>query len=301
MKKSNGKKHNRTVKKAGSRRPPETVSKNNVIQYPSRNIKISPEGGKTHKKKLKQKPDANSQRKSRKTIRKQRNKHIFATTVLLIILLLICIFISWKVLFVVRDVEVVGSEKYTEDEVLAYCAIPMERNIFEIDTEMLSESLPDEFTYIDSAKVQRKLPDKILITITDSIPTYYSEVINEEISTFIIYSQNFKELTKQSAASEGLINISVNLENEGSKEVLLQVIEKLETNGYDKFTKIAVTDSGEVTITYDGRIEVKLGTMLDMDYKLKMSYRVLREELSETDKGILDSTQGGSAVFKPFV
>ena len=77
------------------------------------------------------------------------------------------------------------------------------------------------------------------------------------------------------------------------------MIDKIAKRGYEKFTCIAVAEGGEVTLTYDDRVTVNLGTMLDMDYKLKISYHVLTKELGETDTGIIDSTQAGSAVFQP--
>ena len=71
---------------------------------------MSPQGKKT----LKPRPPQDNQRKSRKTVRKQRNRHLLATAVLVIILLAICIFISLKVLFIVRHVEMEGSQRYNE-------------------------------------------------------------------------------------------------------------------------------------------------------------------------------------------
>lgn len=300
MGKTEGKKNRKTVKRAGSNKPKNAVSTLNTIEYPVQNIQKSPSTTPKNKNKLKnQSTTSKNTKKSRKTIRKQRNKRIIATVILVSILLFICIFISLKVLFVVRDVEVVGSEKYSQDEILAYCVIPLEQNIFEVDTEVFEKNLPSEFTYIENAKVQRKLPDKILITITDSIPTYYTEIVEDEISTYVIYSQNFKRLVEQSAAPDGLVNISADLENEENKNLILQVIDKLEKHEYDKVTGIIISEKNDVSIIYDGRIEVKLGTMLDIEYKLKMSYHILRNELSDTDRGVVDATQAGSAIFKP--
>lgn len=280
------------MKKAGVIRPSKAVSDpNKFIQYPNDRINQSNQG----KKSLKA-PD--TQRKSRKTIRKQRTRHILTTAILVIILLAICLFISLKVLFIVRRVEMEGSSRYTQEEIINYCAIPLEENIFKIDTATLEENLPLEFTYVESADVQRRLPDKILVKIVDSVPTYYGKASEGELSTYTIYSQNFKKLTVQAAAPAGLVGISANLDNEQTKEILVSVIEKIAEKGYEKITCIMVGESGDVSFVYDDRVTVNLGTMLDADYKLKMAYHVLTKELAETDVGVIDSTQAGSAVFK---
>ena len=281
------------MKKTGVLRPSKTVSDPKYIQYPSNERIIQSNRGR------KTLTVQDSRRKSRKTIRKQRTRQILTTTILVTILLAICLFISLKVLFIVRRVEMEGSSRYTQEEIIAYCAIPLEENIFKIDTATLEEKLPLEFTYVESADVQRRLPDKILVKIVDSVPTYYQQMTDGEFSTYTIYSQNFKKLTVQAAPPAGLTGISADLENQQSKDSLKTVINKIATAGYENITCIMVGDSGDVSFVYDNRVTVNLGTMLDIDYKLKMSYHVLTKELGETDTGVIDSTQAGSVVFQP--
>lgn len=284
------------MKKTGALRSSKTVSAQNskFIQYPGSNA--APQQEFRSKKTLKQQDNP---RKSRKTIRKQKTRHFLTTAILVAILLAICVFISLKVLFIVRQVEVEGSSRYEDREIINYCAIPLEENIFKVDTETFEQTLPEEFTYVEKAVVSRRLPDKILITITDSVPTYYSETLDGEMYTYTIYSQNFKKLTAQAAAPRGLTEISANLEDENSRKTLLAMIDKLARSGYTGVTKISVSDTQDISITYEDRVEVQLGTMLDMDYKLKMSFHVLTNNLAETDSGIIDSTQAGSAIFQP--
>ena len=301
MDNGNRKNINSSGKKTGARRPSKAVSSpnNKFIQYPVANSSTTPHQQPKGKKSLKANPVPDTHRKSRKTIRKQKARRLVTPTVLVAILLAICVFISLKVLFIVRHVEVVGSERYTQEEITNYCAIPLEENIFKIDTETLSRALPQDFTYVETANVQRKLPDKILITITDSVPTYYGETVEGDLSTYTIYSQNFKKLTAQATLPEGLVGISADLTDETAMETLQTMIDKLAQSGYTGVTKITIGAENDISITYDGRVEVQLGTMLDMDYKLKMSYHILLNELTETDAGIIDSTQAGSSIFKP--
>ena len=283
------------MKKAGITHPSKPVSDpNKFIQYPG-NIQSSPGGKKT----LKPDPAQYNQRKSRKTVRKQRNRHLLATAVLVVILLAILVFISLKVLFIVRHVEMQGSERYTQAEIINYCAVPLEENIFKIDTATLEQNLPLEFTYVESARVQRKLPDKILVTITDSIPTYYGINYEGQLETYTIYSQGFKQLTTQAAAPAGLMGIDADLSDAVSKETLDSIIEKLSQSGYTGVTMIKVNSTGDISLIYDNRVQINLGTVLDIDYKLKMSFYVINNELTETDRGVIDSTQAGSCVFQP--
>ena len=286
------------MKKAGISHPSKAVSgSDKFIQYPGGGSTVSqpPRG----RKNLSPRPPQDNHRKSRKTVRKQRNRHLLATVVLVAILLAICIFISLKVLFIVRHVEMEGSQRYTQEEIINYCAVPLEENIFKIDTATLEQNLPLEFTYVENAKVQRKLPDKILIIITDSVPTYYGINYEGELTTYTIYSQNFKNLTTQAALPDGLTGIDVNLEDETARNTLNEIISKLARSGYTGVTMIKVDTAGDISLVYDNRLQINLGTMLDIDYKLKMSFYVINNELTETDSGTIDSTQAGSSVFQP--
>ena len=280
--------------KTGVKRPSDAVYGDNskFIQYP---------GVSGTKKKNLKKPQTKEElrRKSRKTIRRQRNRYRLVTFLLVSVLFAICLFISLKVLFIVHSVESVGSERYDREEIVAFCAIPMEENVFAIDTKALETALYENFTYIEKAKVQRKLPDKILITVTDSIPTYYSENAGEGLPTYTIYSQNFKKLTVQTAPPAGLMNLKGDLTDENVRQTILQLIKIIEKNNYSGVTRLQVASVSDISIVYDNRVTVKVGTILDIEYKMKLSFHVIENELTSTDKGVIDATQAGNAVFRP--
>lgn len=295
--------HYTHAKKTGAVRPSEAVSSHNskFIQYPSggRNAR-SGQGMKGRKKSIKRpRTKEEMQRKSRKNIRRQRNRYRLVTFILVTILLAICLFISLKVLFIVHSVESVGSERYDREEIVAYCAIPMEENIFAIDTQALEAALYENFTYIEEAKVQRKLPDRILITVTDSVPTYYAESREGRLSTYTIYSQNFKKLTVQAAAPRGLMGLIGDLSEETVQRTIKQLIDIIDRNGYAGITALQVNSTSDISLVYDDRVTIKAGTMLDIEYKMKMAFHVINNELGADEKGLIDATQAGSAVFKP--
>ena len=62
-----------------------------------------------------------------------------------------------------------------------------------------------------------------------------------------------------------------------------------------------MTSTGNINLVYDGRITVQLGTMLDMEYKLKMAFHVIENELASTATGVVDAKQAGNAIFRPGV
>ncbi len=305
MKKKDVKKRNTpNNKKAGAKRPPRGVV--NGIEYPSTNggqatgDTHSPKQAKVKADKQPKPKRQKPERKGRRAVRRQKNRTRLITFALVLALLVICIFISLKVLFIVQKVEVVGSTHYSAEEVAGFCAIPMEENIFRVDIDTIGKTLPENFTYIESAKAQRKLPNKILITIVDAVPTYYVAQGSEEGTNtlYTIYSRMFKPLTTQSAMPDGLVCVDVNMDDEECTQTFHQLIKIIDDNGYANVTKIGVQSISEMYIEYDNRIIVNLGTMLDMEYKLKMAYHVLQDEISVEEHGTIDATASGQVVYK---
>ncbi len=269
-------------------------SEKDTVRKKGKRVNDKKENSKSRRE-AEEQPEEEPVKKSRKAIRKRKNRYRILTGTLLVILLGIIGFISLKVLFVVHRLEVRGTEHYADEEILAFCSIPLDSNIFDIDVDTLSRALPEEFTYIDSAVVKRKLPDKIQINIVDCVPTYYS--VNEgEEPTFNIYSQNFKYLTMRSSQPETLMRIDTDLENEQAFSTTKQLIEIIQKKGYDKVTQIKA-DENTLSFIYDNRVRVELGNMLDIEYKLKMAFHVLEKELSSNERGVIDATKSGQAVF----
>ncbi len=71
-----------------------------------------------------------------------------------------------------------------------------------------------------------------------------------------------------------------------SLELILQLIEKW--NLTEDITKIDVNDEMELQLWYQHRIQVKLGTENQLDYKIQFAQEILTKQLSSSDKGELD-------------
>lgn len=269
-------------------------------------MKVKSENKSKQKGKIKRAQDENvlrpekfaGEKKSRKDIRKQKKHNAIATFILVAILIGICGYISVKVFFIVQTVDVEGSEKYSRREIANFCAIPFGENIFNVDTEYYQNALPENFTYIETATVQRKLPNKIKITVVDSVPTYYEETSVDGGTAYTVYSQSLKPLTGTAQKPDNLIGIWVNQEDENSLGVFNSVVEFITDGGYDKVTQINTVQTDNISIEYDGRITVKLGTMLDMAYKLKMAYYVLHQKIPDGERGVMDATDGGNVIYR---
>ena len=90
-------------------------------------------------------------------------------------------------------------------------------------------------------------------------------------------------------------------------EALSQLLDGLEQNGLlDGLTAVQLGNLEEFSFTYQGRLKIRLGTSNNLDYKLRLTARVVlgADGLAPTDRGTLDvssMTKAGTInpVFSP--
>ncbi len=239
----------------------------------------------------------------RKLERKRKNERFITVFILSSLLFIICAVISVRVLFVVRNVEAYGSQRYSEEEMIAYCDIPPEISLFTVDIDLLEERIYEDFTYVDKVDVRYSLPDTISIEIEDAVMTYYLIVDKEDsgadVTKYDIYSQSLKHLTSQAVKPAELFGIKADIEDEEIIQLAIDIREIIEANGYNPMKEIYIESIANIQIVYDNRIVIQLGTMLDLEYKLQLANHVITNELLEDDTGVLDCTKAGEAIYKP--
>ncbi len=71
--------------------------------------------------------------------------------------------------FEVREILVIGRQQISEDELLAHLGITTGTPIFSVDLDT-AQKLIHEIKWIDEARVSRRLPDKIIVTLKERVP-----------------------------------------------------------------------------------------------------------------------------------
>ena len=235
-------------------------------------------------------------RVSRKTLRRRRTIKRIVGAVMVVAVASASVFAAMKLLFVVRTVEVTGSEFFTSKEILDFVAIPEEENIFKVKSDILADNLIEEFTYLDDAQVIKRLPDRIEIRLTDSVEEYYSQTDNK----YTVYSQSFKQLRNSAEPPVDAVWLDIEMDNETKLSTAKQLIDLFSKYEFGDVTRISVSDESTIAISFEDRIDIDFGTMLDIDYKIKMCKKILDEKIPSGEKGQIDATEGGEIVYKRY-
>lgn len=233
-------------------------------------------------------------RVSRRDLKRRRMIKRILSLVVLVAVIAVGFYFAMETLFVVRDVEVTGSSIFTPKEITDFMAIPEEENIFKVDAEAIQTGLTEEFTYLESAKVVKRLPDRLEVQLADSVESYYTADDDE----YRVYSQGFKYLRNAAVPPETAVWLDVDMADEAAMEKAKELIALFKKYDMTQITKISVSGENTIGAVYMDRFEIKLGTMLDIEYKIKMCDKLLREKIPLTERGVIDASQGGEAVYK---
>lgn len=215
-----------------------------------------------------------ARRKARqKQIRKRRA--IRAFFVLLILAVITVAVLSVTVLFPVKSVNVSGSKIYTPTEIVKAGKITQSTNLLILSEDKLTEKIRTELPFVDSVKLEKKLPDSLTIKVTDATEKY---CYNYGGKYYTVSSKNYV-LKTYNELPEGMAEIrcgkitcvpgqKINIHDQNAKNTCDKIFVVFEKNDI-KIDSVDTTDPLNITMKIEGKFEVLLGGNAHMESKCK--------------------------------
>ena len=217
---------------------------------------------------------------------------------------------------------------YSSEQIVQALGVNLEENIFSFDPASKAAALEQVFPMLENIRVERDYPGTVVIQVTEAqpaytmqtsggwltlsaslkilssdavqpagLPTLYGgEPVSQTPGTKLSFEQ---PAPASSAASDSAASDSASgtAEEAGDKRLdslntLLAALDALGMRG--DVTRIEFADPEEMSFLYQDRISVLLGTLNELDYKLKLAQHVLLNAdgsgCAATDTGTLDFT-----------
>ncbi|MBQ8509176.1 MAG: FtsQ-type POTRA domain-containing protein [Clostridia bacterium] len=240
-------------------------------------------------------------------------KQISRLTRMLVFLLLGVVFVvlCLNLFFRIETIEVVGSGRYSAQDVLDAAGIEKGQSLFLVSDRDF-DGLPARLAYIEDARITRRLPSTLIITLTEDTPRYVLELYGEyfELSTDLrVLARAFD----RDSVSEGLCDLvlpeldaaivgsKLVFTDEADEKYVRSYLSLMESSTlYDRITGIDLRDKFDLAILCDGIYLVNMGDSSDLDVKLDLTYGMLGTEAFDgVSPAILDVTnpQTGTANF----
>ena len=220
---------------------------------------------------------------------------------------------------------------YTSDQILQALDVHLEENIFSFDPGSKAAALEKVFPMLEDIRVERDYPGTVVVRVTEArpawamqtssgwltlsgglkilekdsaqpagLPTLYGgEPVSAEPGEQLTFAAEPKadstpDSTPDSAADSSASG-TVEEEADQRLESLNTLLAALDAAGMSAdVTRIEFADVDEMAFLYQDRISVWLGTLNELEYKLKLAKHVLLNEdgkgCAATDTGKLDFT-----------
>jgi cell division septal protein FtsQ len=246
----------------------------------------------------------------RKSVRRKKAHAWLFYSVILIFVISIGVILSLTVLFKINQVLVDGTTQYKAEDIIAASKVKTGENLFLCNTASGQASVEKKLPYIQKAVISRRIPDTIVITVTEA-ETAGSASYN---GSYILLSTEGKVLATANAPAEGVpvikgldlksANVSEQAQynNTSQQTAMQEVAAAIEENGLKNITEIDMTNIYNIVLNYAGRIKIELGIPSDLTSTLKFAQTLLTKNITEQDKGTLDLSlfeENNRGYFKP--
>ena len=251
-----------------------------------------------------------AEEQSRKKGRRRRRKknYILYYIILFILAATAGIILSLTVFFNISEISVEGTSRYTAEEIAASSGIEVGNNLFRISTGDAEARIVEQFVYVDSAAVERSFPDRLTIRIVEAKPV----MALQRGSSYTLLSERGRILEESAASAPAGVVVVTGVDpgerkagdflfdsEEPSLDTLREVYDACRDKELGTVTRSDIRSISDIRITVDDRIRIDTGTAGDLDYKLTFAREIIKTQLGETDRGVIDVKEPGKAYYRP--
>ena len=233
----------------------------------------------------------------------------FSGPIMFFLVVVATIFVM-SVFFRITNIQVEGNSHYSDEEIIRAIDIEEGDNLFFFDRFAALSRVFAKLPYVEEVSVERSLPNKVIITVTESQALAYL-VLGDEMWTVdhsckVLGKATEEELSGLIAVegvNPGTLLIGEPLcTKDGDEELveyLAEVLYQLEGRGlYTQVGSIDFSDKNQVSFDYGDQFTVKLGGPGKTEYKFGMLVSAMSQLLSG-DVGVIDVSDGVTARFRP--
>ena len=250
---------------------------------------------------LRQKQKRKAKRRTRKRISPETWKRLLIMGGIVVAVLL-----SMVIFFRVQTIEVVGNGYYSPEEIVQAAGVAEGDNLLTVSRGSVAGNVMAQLPYIESVRVTRRLPNMLLLTVSEFDATY---AVTDTAGDWYLITANGK-VTEKVEAREAKSHIQVTepiidpptvgeiikvhaaegeeLAAQGQLNALTSILTEIENAELVKqIVSVSVPSSYHITVSYEGRFEVDLGNTERLDYKLEFLKKVISEQ-KEYASGTID-------------
>ena len=239
--------------------------------------------------------------------RKKRGSFILYYVLIGIVSIAAVSVLSVTVLFNISRFVVSGDTAYSDEEIIAASGIEKGDNLLRINIGGAEEKIVSKLVYIDSAHISRGFPNRLVINVEPAKPvlsfavgsSYY--VISERGRLLEIgqISADCPVVKGYSPPGETVTGGQLEDDEDGRIAIALRMIEYMREYGLNAYCEINLTDTLNIRLIYDGRVEMELGASTQLEDKIYHAGLLIRDEIAATERCTLILSNPDRVVKRP--
>ncbi len=239
--------------------------------------------------------------------RAMKRRRITFFTVLVLIFVLIILFFT--PLFNIKQINIAGNSKIETAQLKQAVGSVEEENLFLLNTKKIITNIKT-IPYVDSVEIKKKVfPVGINVNVYECIPIGFIPYNGQ----FIILDKNLKVLEICESPYQNLCEFSgigvtaatpgaVLSTDDGDKlpSVIDCIARLIEHDIHNKIGIINFADMNNITFTYENRLDVICGSVVDFQKKIGMFKKAVNSsKLTANSRGTIDISISGKAIYTP--
>ena len=231
---------------------------------------------------------------SKKKKMKKRKKIAFYAFLVVLTVSVVTV-LSLTVFFNISKITVKGNSHYSTEQIIKVAGLKKGQNLFRLNKFKIIDTLEKKLPYLETVKINRKLPVSIEITVTETEPF----MAIDGKGGYLLVDKNMKILKSTDVLPSGIAYVSGITPNKpevGSKltdkKGLCDKLKKLapildEHLKKGKVSEIIISEVYDIQFIYDDRVTVKLGTLENVEEKVRLVAHTLANN-SDGERAIIE-------------
>ena len=247
----------------------------------------------------------------RKHTKRRRGRGSYGFLYKLLSVLLICgaIIAAMTLFFRVDNIVVSGQKRYTAEEIQAACGVELGSNMYLLNKYDLRQNIWNQLPYIEDIRINRKLPDTLLIEVRESGRPF---ALVQDGSAWLVSGSGkiVEQLPEEEAGLYGRItgcqllapavgsSLALATEYASQQSSLLALLRALDDAGLtENADAISLDELSYLKMDYIGRFTVRMDYGADYEWELKkLTATLAKEQIQSNMTGTIDLRLKGDEV-----
>ena len=246
----------------------------------------------------------------RKHTKRRRGRGSYGFLYKLLSVLVICtaIIAAMTLFFRVDNIVVSGQKRYTAEEIQAACGVELGSNMYLLNKYDLRQNIWNQLPYIEDIRINRKLPDTLLIEVRESGRPF--ALVQDGSAWLVSGSGKIEQLPEEEAGLYGRItgcqllapavgsSLALATEYASQQSSLLALLRALDDAGLtENADAISLDELSYLKMDYIGRFTVRMDYGADYEWELKkLTATLAKEQIQSNMTGTIDLRLKGDEV-----